>query len=1140
MSELRLAGPPSRVSRAIAWTATAALALTGLTGVGATAAQAADPAPAGLVAWYKLDETAGTVAADSSGNDNDATVTGAATWTGGDGFTFSGGASSGGNAIKMPDNILADLDSVTVATDVWVDPALQGNHFIYNFGNEAVGTPQSGSGYFFTTAFPYRVALSPAAWGGEGGNVTSKGTALTQGVWKHIAYTQSGSTGVLYEDGVEVARTTSVSVTPGSLGGGVTTRNYLGRSAYQADGSFKGVLRDFRVYDHALAADDVAELAERVIDDVLADAAAGLDLGDLSAVTADLDLPTLADGVAVSWASDQPDVVSATGRVTRPASGGAPADVVLTATLTKGTASTTRTFTATVLPDVTPAEKAAWDAENVELVAPDDVRGNITLPATGPLGSAITWTTSAPDVVTVTGEVTRPAYGEDDVVVTVTARATNGAEASTFAHRLTVKAAPRAVPTTGYVFSYFTGNSIAGEKIYLAASRGNDALRWDELNAGTPILESTKGTKGLRDPFLIRSPEGDRWYLIATDLSIGRNGDWDAAQRHGSQYIEVWESTDLLTWSEQRHVKVSPDNAGNTWAPEAYWDDELGAYVVFWASKLFADDDPNHTGSQHNRMMYATTRDFVTFSEAKVWQDSGKSLIDSTVLKEDGWYHRFTKDEGSASGCTDIIQERSRTLTAPLSEWEHVTDCIGQKASTRALEGPTIFKANEGDVNGGGYYLFVDEYGGRGFIPMHSDSLDDPTWVIPTPYTLPTSPRHGTVAPVTKAELDAVRGDPATAVTSTTQVTFVPAPAGTQSRADVTVTASDEGQVAGSVRVTVDEGLSTTARLVDGKARVPLPDTLRAGSTDVVVEYLGHGVVAASSASGTLVVPAPADTTPPVTSAIVDVKGRTVTLRSADGGSGVDRVEYRLVVGSSVGPWSVYSGPVKVGPGEVTVRFRAVDRAGNVEPVGSVVVPRAGVVLVPSATVAVVAPERVVFGKAASVRVRVSGAGGVPSGQVRVLDGKRVVGSATLRQGGATVRLVKDVAVGRRSLTVSYGGDARFAGSSDSVVLKVVRAASKVSVKVTPKKVTSRSRATVAVTVKSAGARAGKVSVKVTSKVRGKTRTVVTRSASVGAGGKASVRLPKLKKGSYKVTVTFGGSSSASKATKTTNLTVRR
>jgi len=68
------------------------------------------------------------------------------------------------------------------------------------------------------------------------------------------------------------------------------------------------------------------------------------------------------------------------------------------------------------------------------------------------------------------------------------------------------KAFPRqtAAVNEGYVFAYFRDNSIAGEKIFLAASNGNNALDWKELNNGNPVLTSTKGTKGLRDPFLIK------------------------------------------------------------------------------------------------------------------------------------------------------------------------------------------------------------------------------------------------------------------------------------------------------------------------------------------------------------------------------------------------------------------------------------------------------------------------------------------------------------------------------------------------------------------------------------------------------------------------------------------------------------
>ncbi|MFF6784199.1 family 43 glycosylhydrolase [Streptomyces sp. NPDC012510] len=306
----------------------------------------------------------------------------------------------------------------------------------------------------------------------------------------------------------------------------------------------------------------------------------------------------------------------------------------------------------------------------------------------------------------------------------------------------------------GYLFAYFTGEGTAdGEQIRYALSRGNDALHWRELNAGKPVLTSTIGEKGLRDPFVIRSPEGDKFYMIATDLRMYRNssGSWDQVQRHGSKSIMVWESTDLVNWTDQRLVKVSPDNAGNTWAPEAYWDDSLGEFVVFWASKLYADDDPDHTGSTYNKMLYATTKDFRTFSAPKVWNDPGYSVIDSTVVQHDGTYYRYTKDERdptSSSPCAKFITgEKSTSLTS--TEYGFVADCIGNGAMDRG-EGPTVFKSNTEEK----WYLFIDEYGGRGYLPFETTDLDSGRWTPSTDYQLPASPRHGTVIPVTGQEYD--------------------------------------------------------------------------------------------------------------------------------------------------------------------------------------------------------------------------------------------------------------------------------------------------------------------------------------------------------------------------------------------------
>ncbi|KAF5654096.1 glycoside hydrolase family 43 [Fusarium sp. NRRL 25303] len=309
-------------------------------------------------------------------------------------------------------------------------------------------------------------------------------------------------------------------------------------------------------------------------------------------------------------------------------------------------------------------------------------------------------------------------------------------------------------PMSGYVFVYFTGNGRGQESIFLAASKGNDALSWTELNAGQPVLKSTKGTRGVRDPFLIRSAKGDKFFLIATDLHVAETG-WANSTRHGSRYLEIWETPDLINWSAQRHIQVSAPTAGNTWAPEAYYDSDLGKYVVYWASSLWDEDNPDHAGTSYQRIMYSLTSDFVSFSKPVVWQD--KDRIDTTMLKEGDTFYRFTKDSGTnGTNCVDIIEESSKDLLAPLSGWKVVTGCIGAKAGTHAVEGPAIFKSNPGDVHGEKFYLFLDEFTGRGYVPLETNDISRPNWTISKSFNLPKSPRHGTVVPITQKELDGI------------------------------------------------------------------------------------------------------------------------------------------------------------------------------------------------------------------------------------------------------------------------------------------------------------------------------------------------------------------------------------------------
>ena len=712
----------------------------------------------GLLLRYDLTQTSGTTVTDSSGNGRNGTLNGGGTWSG-SGLSLDGVD----DYVKLPDNLMTGLSAITVSADVYVAADQATPFFVWGLGNTA--TSASGTGYLFASGNNLRAGITTTNWSGEKVTAKTPNANLARGVWKTITYTQTGTTGTLYEDGVQVGQNTAVTVLPSQVGGGVTTNNLLGKSNYAADHTLKGKLRNFRIYSRALTSAEVSSIALTDANRLSSDVAA-LSLGDLSHVTANLTLPTTGEyGSAIAWSSSDSAHLDGSGRVTRPGAGSDPVDVTLTATLTRGSGSDTKTFVATVMPDVSDQSKADGAAAVLSVADPDDVRGNITLPTTGLYGATVSWASSAAAVVDGDGVVHRPAHGSGDTQVTMRATVAVGTATATRTFVLTVRELPEVAPYAGYAFSYFTGDSLSGENIYMAASKGNNALSWVSTNGGNPILTSTTGTKGLRDPFMIRSPEGDTFYMLATDLSIGSGTSWGDAQSNGSRYLEVWESHDLVHWGQQRHVLVAPDGAGDAWAPEASWDADLGAYVVYWASNMTIG------GKTYHRIYYATTRDFRTFGKTELWQDPGTSVIDSDVLKDNGTYYRFTKDEGSSTGCSDIIQEKSTNLLAvddiadpaydPSNrKWKQVASCIGRNAGTSAVEGPTAFKANPGDTSGHKYYLFVDEYGGRGYIPLATDDLDNPGWTVPASYNLPASPRHGTVMPVTAAELKALRQTP--------------------------------------------------------------------------------------------------------------------------------------------------------------------------------------------------------------------------------------------------------------------------------------------------------------------------------------------------------------------------------------------
>lgn len=303
----------------------------------------------------------------------------------------------------------------------------------------------------------------------------------------------------------------------------------------------------------------------------------------------------------------------------------------------------------------------------------------------------------------------------------------------------------RAADAGGFLFVTFRGEATPlTEQVYFMVS--DDGRDWTALNNAEPVLVSDVGEKGVRDPYILRSHDNRGFHLIATDLSIHlTHHDWGRAQTAASQSIVVWDSKDLINWTEPRLVKVAPDNAGCTWAPEAVYDGERGEYMVFWASKTAEDDFRKH------RIWAARTRDFQTFGEPFVYIEKANTVIDTTIIQEKGRYYRFTKDEQYKA----ITMEVSEDL---MTGW---TDVSGfSLGRLTGYEGPACFMIEPpAEGRSAQWCLLLDWYSqGRGYQPYVTDDLAGGGFVESEPMNFPFHPvRHGTVMPVTGEELARLR-----------------------------------------------------------------------------------------------------------------------------------------------------------------------------------------------------------------------------------------------------------------------------------------------------------------------------------------------------------------------------------------------
>lgn len=304
-----------------------------------------------------------------------------------------------------------------------------------------------------------------------------------------------------------------------------------------------------------------------------------------------------------------------------------------------------------------------------------------------------------------------------------------------------------------YLFVHFRERKTPdGEQVYFGLSK--DGFHWEKVNDGKPVLWSYLGEKGVRDCTIIRCATDGKYRIFATDLSLAYNFknkyhfDWPTVSHNGSKCLAMWESEDLIHWSEQKLLPLGNKDFGCLWAPDVFYDPEQGDYVLHFSSSHASN------GFGNMGIYFTRTPDFHTFTEPRLlYQKPDAGVIDSAIYVEEGRYFLFLK--------SDHQPERIILLQAPHAEGPY-TRVEAFDESMLAIEaglyeGPTAVRLEEGQ-----WCLFLDYYGvpgaGQGYVPFIAKSLESGCFVrSDKQFSFPYGYKHGTVIPISMEEYDRIR-----------------------------------------------------------------------------------------------------------------------------------------------------------------------------------------------------------------------------------------------------------------------------------------------------------------------------------------------------------------------------------------------
>ena len=294
---------------------------------------------------------------------------------------------------------------------------------------------------------------------------------------------------------------------------------------------------------------------------------------------------------------------------------------------------------------------------------------------------------------------------------------------------------PEPPPEAYYLFTSFRGNGEDG--LHLAWSR--DGYKWTALGGDKSLLRPTVGEDRLmRDPNLCRGPDGT-FHLV-----------WTTGWR--DRIIGYANSRDLVHWSPQRAIPVMSDEltARNAWAPELFFDEAKGRFLIFWSTTIpgrFPDTDATGDNGWNHRIYYCTTKDFQTFTETSLFFDGGFNVIDATILKAEGRYCLIVKDETARPVKKNL---RPASAATPEGPWGDVSPPF----TISWVEGPSAIRIGEE------YFVYFDHYARPQYYGAVK-SKDLKTWAdVSKEMSFPAGCRHGTVLKVAKEIIDGLLAAP--------------------------------------------------------------------------------------------------------------------------------------------------------------------------------------------------------------------------------------------------------------------------------------------------------------------------------------------------------------------------------------------